>query len=530
MREHGVVARSRVEAPLVGLLFAALLAAPFLVPAFRVLVMKPLWLDELHTLLLARSLPGPTLLSRLGAGADFNPPLLFFVDSILLRVFAFLPEQLVLRGASLVAGWFAMMLIFSLCRDRTRLLPAIIGGIGILAHTTVVDQLYEGRFYVFWLALSLAVAWAVQRAWTLPSRIRLAQLAVLSVALCLTHWFAVFALVCLGAAFLLFARPLSRAWPVGAAMGTGVLALVACVPLYVGQRAVLTVPTWIPAATTSDIFFFLAGYYAWLPYAVLFMAPFAIAAIRGDAMTDAPRLERPGSAGIAAAIGLVALPSIILLFTLVVQPALEARYALPAVGGIVVLAALAANRLSQPQQSVAMLLMIAFYASLLPEQVQVSRTFDARIADAVSAVNVVEKDIRPILSFDRLSFYPVALSPQIRNRNMAFIRLPTDAVRAAYAGAPDRESFMLIERDVATAHNRAYGFPRLVTLDSARRNSSFFLLTVHADTAELALTLFGGHRVCRVGRDLLRLQVGAAAGEEIRAGQIIAPCEGVRAN
>src|SRR5437588_5593376 len=121
--------RSWTEILLAGSLFAALLVGPFIRPANRVLLMKPLWFDELCTWLLARTPPGPTLLSQLRHGGEFNPPLLFFIDSISLRVFPFLPTQLVLRCTSLLAAWFSMLLVYWICRERMGVFPAVIGGI-----------------------------------------------------------------------------------------------------------------------------------------------------------------------------------------------------------------------------------------------------------------------------------------------------------------------------------------------------------------------------------------------------------------
>src|SRR5678815_5631065 len=93
-RLHSVSLRR--ELWLVALLVGTVLALPFVVPSLHILVTKPLWLDELHTWLLARERPSAQLVTRLPGGADFNPPLLYVVDHVMLSLFPRASAQVVL--------------------------------------------------------------------------------------------------------------------------------------------------------------------------------------------------------------------------------------------------------------------------------------------------------------------------------------------------------------------------------------------------------------------------------------------------
>src|SRR5688572_11988238 len=115
---------ARRELLIAAALALALLLLPLAVPALRVLFFKPLWLDELHTWLLARDLEVPTLVRQLSEGADFNPPLLYLIDAALLRLFPGLPAQLTLRLTSVLATWGALFLVYRVARERVAVVPA----------------------------------------------------------------------------------------------------------------------------------------------------------------------------------------------------------------------------------------------------------------------------------------------------------------------------------------------------------------------------------------------------------------------
>src|SRR5687768_15549452 len=82
-----------------------------------VLFSRPLWLDEIHTLLVAGAPDAATSMRNLAAGADFNPPALYLVHRVVALVSGTLSEvpMRLLAAASVAA---ALVGIYHLLRDE----------------------------------------------------------------------------------------------------------------------------------------------------------------------------------------------------------------------------------------------------------------------------------------------------------------------------------------------------------------------------------------------------------------------------
>jgi uncharacterized membrane protein len=105
-------------------------------------------------------------------------------------------------------------------------------------------QLHEARFYAVWLLLAVGVALAMQRLVERPrSAWRFAQLALLSALTCLIHYFGIISLGCLAAGALLHRASREKSTRLLSALGVGVLALGAWLPVYARQRHVVSVTT-----------------------------------------------------------------------------------------------------------------------------------------------------------------------------------------------------------------------------------------------------------------------------------------------
>jgi hypothetical protein len=121
-------------------------------------------------------------------------------------------------------------------------------------------------------------------------------------------------------------------------------------------------------------------------------------------------------------------------------------------------------------------------------------------------VNVVSDDARLVLSLERNSLYPTALSAANRNRRLAYLIVPTDLIDRYFRGNPDsatERNAAIVERDAAVAHNKIFGFPVLVSLGAMQRTSSFFfLLPPHMRPPPFA-EIFDQFDACRVNQRLL---------------------------
>jgi hypothetical protein len=328
------------------------------------------------------------------------------------------------------------------------------------------------------------------------SAARFAQLALLSALTCLIHYFGVISLACLAAGALLQRSSRAHATRLLAAMGVGVLALVAWLPVYARQRHVLSVRTWIEPVSRDQLTEFLTAFYAWLPLVLVLLAVAGHEALRRRrAIGEAVEV----STAQAALLGLLALPLALVVFSVVVQPTLIDRYALPAVAGLACVGAIAVARLPIQLQLLLLVGALGLHARALRERAGSAVTFDAGVRGRVRAANAIASDPRPVIATDRTILYPVALSAANRNPRLSFLTLPTDTIRRELEarGARGSVDLFLIDRDGATAHHQIFGFPALLPLDSLRRLESFFALGSEPTRPQFPF-MFGGHVVCRV--------------------------------
>jgi hypothetical protein len=497
----------------------SVLLVPLLVPALRPLITRPLWLDELHTWLLSRELPSSRLVSQLERGADFNPPLLYVVDSLLLYLLPASKTQIVLRLTSLLAVAGTMLLLYRIHRGRFGVVASAAGALAPLANFTVVWQLFEARFYSPWLLLTVAVAWALEQVVEHPrSRVRFAALVLLAAATCLVHYFGIISLGCLALGVVVKLRQPSRLWRPLLGLVLGMLALVAWMPVYAAQAQVVSVHTWVPAPTLRTLYDFLRETLAYPPYLIVVAVAIGFAVLR-----RAPR--RPPitpSVAQAALLGLLAMPIVLVVFSVLLQPVHIPRYAFPALAGASVLVALATSRLPRPLAMLVLVALLANYGKHEVKRARMARAFSLNVTSAVRDVNGVAGDPRPVVSLDRFSLYPTALSAANRNARLAFLVIPRDTIRAYYQGpmAKQNADFDMVERDGSVAHNAVLGFPALISLEALRAQPSFYMLLPDSGVKPPFPLLFRDRHVCLASSRLLFF--GAARGAS--ADTLIAPC------
>jgi hypothetical protein len=512
-------ARARRELWIASVFVTMLLLVPLIVPSLRPLFTRPLWLDELHTWLLARELPSSRLVWQLEHGADFNPPLLHVVDSLLLHLLPALPAQLVLRLTSVLAVAGSVVLLYRIFRQRLGATASAAGALAPLAHSTLLSQLHEARFYAPWMFLTIAVAWALQGVVDHPrSRARFAVLVLLTAATCLIHYFGIISLACLALGVIVKLRAPARLGRPMLGLALGTAALAAWLPVYAAQRHVLSVPTWIPAPTVQSSLDLVRAFLAYPPFLLVLAAAIVFVALRRTPHAPTPE----PSVAQAALLGLLALPIALVVFSLVVQPALIARYALPAVAGASCVVALATARLPRPVPALVVLAILATHGALELRRARLARAFSHGVTTAVAAVNFVADDPRPVVSLDRFSLYPAALSAANRNARLAYLVVPPDSFRA-YRGPMRNETaeFNIVERDATVAHHAVFGFPTLISLEALRATPSFFMLLPDSAATPPFPLLFRDRMGCRVQERLLLFGATRGGGA---ADTVIAAC------
>ena len=501
----------RLDAVMLALLVLAALL-PALAPPLRAIVERPLWLDELHTWLLARPDAAPRIVQHLSRGADFNPPLLFWVDSALLRVFAGCSPQVVLRMTSLASGAVAACCLFLLLRTTLGRMASVTGAASVLAHTVLTPQLFEARFYAPWVALCAIAALLLEREAAEPGRSapRVAALALTSIAICLVHWFGVISVVALAAGGGVRVRVSRPAIRVALALLAGPVVLLAFAGMFFGQRHALSIPTWIAPASLGDAASFLGALFA--------RGAFLVVCAAGLAFHLARREPLRVSAGMAALLGLLLLPFALVAFSFVVQSSLIPRYAAPVLLALAVMVALATSRLPTRLQWLPIVVLLFTSGRLLRSELAGANRQRGRQAANVAAVNGVASIALPIVVPSRQDLYVTALSAAAVNARLVFPVLPIDSLRAIAGSAGMRgragEAALIVEQDVARLHARELGFPTLIDLERARRLPSLYLLTAGDEPVPPELRWFPGAAACRV-RGRLWLLTASPAGTQV---------------
>src|SRR5262245_16392489 len=212
---------------------------------------KPLWLDEFHTLELVKEDSAGQLLSKLSQGADFNPPALHLVLWLISKNTQ-LSDELLLRTFSCTVGVGGLIATYFLLRMRFSWLVSFVAVIGMWSsHTHFISQMFDGRFYSFWFA-SIAVLCLLLNVQSkgIWQFICVALAAALA---CSIHYFGIIALGLIAVSQLCcnFGDNRQR-WMIAVAIAAGTITLIAVLPIYLGQRAALLVPSWINPPTIHD--------------------------------------------------------------------------------------------------------------------------------------------------------------------------------------------------------------------------------------------------------------------------------------
>ena len=457
---------------------------------------RPLWLDEIHTYLLAATQSTAQSIRSLGAGADYNPPAVYLLYRAVGLVTGGLTE-VTMRLVALFSVVSALTITYALLRTEYGRVTVVLALLATWAQPVVVNVAFDARFYGPWL---FAAAWLVLEVfWRLDrpdstgwwSGVRLA---VASVFVCTVHYFGILSwgAVLLVAAVRCGVRPALRAMAPAIA---GPIALACCLPLYRGQRGVLTVPTWIPDPSVADVLFLLVV--VLLPVVtalVLFFAGLNVVLLR---FSRRPAVARVPRAGLASYLLLsqVIVPLTLAVFSLVVQPATQPRY-------WVVAALASAPVLARAFASAGALVPIAAIAVLVCSVSAVKSEGDAArlrarvVAEDLDQIARLTEPGSLIVTRRRHTLYPLLRArPELGSR-LAYL----DATPAH----PD-DRFSIVERDAARAHARVYGFPRIERSTDLAEVPAFYFIELDPAQAPTAHE-FPRDSIARVGNRLFRLQ------------------------
>lgn len=316
---------------------------------------KPLWHDEIYTVLLAR-LGATDLWAAHRSGVDLSAPLNTLLTHVAISVLGTGP--VVVRLFPLLGYWLAVVVIFAFVRRRSNTVAALIAVL-LSGFTGGYRYAYEARGYGLMMGFAAVAvyAWAEAAA----GRRRRLHIPLLAVALAAGYWvhyYSVFAAVPVIAGELArTARTRKRDSGIWVAVGLSFAALIPLIPLI--RAGASSAPNFWGRATLWNLF----PTYAFLLNALVepaFLAGTLVlviwAAVHRGWFTRPPRLafafrlpqgtrELPGHE-LTALLVSVALPLIQILTALVTTGVFVTRYALPAIPGLCIAIALAVVRLA----------------------------------------------------------------------------------------------------------------------------------------------------------------------------------------
>ena len=489
-----------------GLLVVVAVLVAFVIMEVRaigggVVLTRPLWLDEIHTLLLAGHGDLGGSIRSLAAGSDFNPPTLFLLYRLVGALCGGLSE-VSMRLVALASVVSALAFVYWLLREDFGLVPSVLGTLAVWAQPIVTAVAFDARFYGPWLfgitALLVALRRAIDRPVSMTSGLLLASAAAF---VCTIHYFGIVSWgVALAIAFARARSPWRQATRRLSAALAGPASLLACAPIYLGQRSALSVPTWIPAASVADHLVLLAlilfplttvaAVAAW--GATRLLAPLA----RRVADSTAPLL---GTSGLLL-LGQAAVPVVLAVFSLAVQPATQLRYWIAGALASAPIVAYAVSRTASALRVAVAVILVALSIGAMQDEATRARNRQETVREDVTAARRAIAEGTILVARRRHTLYPLLRAmPGLQTRAVLL-----GAGGGTQARWPDAQ-LLVVDRDVAKVHGRFYGFPRLMSPAQLATLSSFYFLELDSARVPEADEV-PGHVIERVGARLYRIR------------------------
>jgi mannosyltransferase len=453
---------------------------------------RPLWLDEVVTLLVARA-PGG-IVHAMRSGVDFQPPPHYYLVAAADALAG--GGALAARLPSVIAAALTVLLFGATLRTRLSVTAALAGALALAAHPLFTAMAVEARPYALWILAAAFVAESLRTgrrygAW-------LAGFA--AIALCTAHYFGVLALAAIGLVALAHARwARDVSWPAAlrtvAPLAAGAVALAVLLPLARAQLAATSGRSWVLPGTAGDIASFLRFAWGWRPAMLLIAAGALLLVVRRVPAVAArwPRGDRrPLDLPILALIATAAVPLLVVAVALTYKPVLVLRYTAPAVLAVATLCALAVESFPRRVRWIPLLLLVR--ASAFSYQSMGRAASDEIVQfdqESRSVRLLAERDI-PTASPFRHDAYRASLGAGSAPA-VAWIELPDSLLdRAAGAGVPAlTRNLLLVERDFGRAVQRAFGFPSVVGAVQLRAGGPVALLRDASVSAADSLWLPG---------------------------------------
>lgn len=497
---------SRRELITVAVAICAIIACIPLINA-EVLLTKRFWLDE-QCCTLYPLYDSPSFFELFGRvkDSDVAPPLLHIMLWVLEK-FTGSMSPLVLRSFMLASVAGALFVLYAVLRRRFSVTSSALAVVVVAGHALVIHHAFDGRFYGPWLFFAVCFAWTLGLDADRPSRRRDILLAVLSVLICTLHWFAVnsVGLMAVGAV-----AAHGRRWREGlrlvAPSALGVVALAAFSPMMLAQLGTGGDDLlWVPPLNLDQVKQFVMAFIVRVPV-LLAVVVLLIDLLRGEQrrVRFLPTLRDPVMAALLAT-GLMTV--VLMAISVVLNPVMVPRYAIVSVLFAVPIVALAGETLPRWLRVAAALVVALLFAQSVSRALRGARYFEAVMDTYAGLVQRLEAEKVPMVFQTYFIMYPVDGAAKDRSV-IRLLDLPDSTINKlvpdSVAGRADRAKLRL-DRNQARLHNRAFGFPVIMTQAQLDTTPRFFFfardadLTAHFTNAvALGQAMFPRHRVERV--------------------------------
>lgn len=523
---------SRGEHMLFALVLVLLTVVVLVLADAFLLVTRPFWVDELIAVMIAnRPSPG-AVLGDLASGADGGASLLH-LGLWLVRVVAGTLTPMLVRLLSLASVLGALALVFPVLRRRFPASAAVAGALAVGAHALVIEHAYEGRFYGPWLLSCAALAWLFGRRQVRATRGGAVAMAAVAFAMCTIHFYGVLTLGLMSAAVVaLHGREWRRGWALVRPATLGLAALLVVAPLAIAQRVAYSVPSWLPDFRPAQLASLLSEF--WLA-AVPLGAAVLIIVVRVGRGVSKRRDTLPGYArsaaldpGIVSLASLALLPFVLGALSIIGQPSMLPRYAIPASLVWAPWTAMAVAAGGRWAARVTIVLLAWFWFVGYTREARTKTAYIQALAQASSAYRegLERGGDLPIVFPSMNVMYPVVAGSGGASR-ARFLEVPDSTFHALFPDSTplgQANRVTVLERDLARVHAMRLGFPRLLPQASADTMSRFLLLlppgripTGFTGVEQYARVMFPSHAIRRLLPDLSMLerspgQAGTAAG------------------
>lgn len=458
----------RVETIIFAVFLAIVMAVQIALSAPKLLLGRYFWQDEQFTYFIASDPSLEHMLKAVREGADTNPPIFHLLVRGFAKVVPGRPE-VVYRLFIVLTAWLGLLAVYVILRRAFGILASAIGVLGLWASPLIMHETFDARFYIPLLACAawfcLVLRWQC-RAWMRDVAVVLA-----AALLCTIHYFGIIALVAIAVGELLLR---GRQWrETGRRLLpalAGPIALAGMIPFLLGQRAGLSVATWVPTFHPDSLLDTFNNLFVTIPLGVVAIAWWLLR-ICGCGANQAGRAELKEMAGLA---GLLLVPVAVVGLSVLVQPAMIPKYMIPAMLVLApIMALLAEGTPCWARWGLVVILLGVGLLQLRHEAWMVEEPFELQTRRLIASCEKSISQGIPVVAASRREAYTLYYAAPA-TRGHVYIADIRPAIRGELGD--DLMRHLMFETDFAAKYQKIYPVPPLIPVSRLAALGPFHLV------------------------------------------------------